>query len=372
MLDGFLIVLRAMVLIAAAIFAVSTLKRFCINRLVRSALFGLIFGLAALLAMADPLMIEDGIFVDARNLFIGFAGAFAGYLGGIITFVIVAIARFFIGGAGVGPALISNLFALIAGVIWFYFFHNKSPKSALSLVYLGMGISLSVGAVLLLPEPHGKNVFLQISPYLITCYIIGSILFGMLIFNEDNFLQRNLKLILEADTDPLTSALNRRGFESKFQRALNDRSAAAENSGSVLIVFDIDNFKSVNDKYGHHTGDLVLKRVVQIVKSHLKSNDLIGRLGGDEFAVSIFNITRDEANFLVRRLQKELSFVLTNPADNLLISISVSVGAIFSPVGGIVLSDILQKADDHMRMVKGNGKDGVVFVDFSKGTSYFY
>ncbi|MGE5538905.1 MAG: GGDEF domain-containing protein [Gemmatimonas sp.] len=84
-------------------------------------------------------------------------------------------------------------------------------------------------------------------------------------------------------TDELTGLLNRRGFEEAFRRALV--AAGRYGDEGVLIACDLDDFKTVNDRFGHSAGDEVLRQVGHLLKTHIRDTDFVARLGGDEFAV---------------------------------------------------------------------------------------
>ena len=83
-------------------------------------------------------------------------------------------------------------------------------------------------------------------------------------------------------TDPLTDVANRRGFFEAGKRLL--KRARFARQPTALIMFDLDRFKSINDRYGHHTGDEVLTAFCRLASSQLRPNDLFGRIGGEEFA----------------------------------------------------------------------------------------
>lgn len=101
-------------------------------------------------------------------------------------------------------------------------------------------------------------------------------------------------------TDELTGLYNRRGFLDGFNRTL--QSARRYSEEGVLAYIDLDNFKPINDTYGHHTGDLILRRVGELLLANVRKTDLVGRLGGDEFAVllvhSVPQIGRKRAEIL--------------------------------------------------------------------------
>ena len=106
-----------------------------------------------------------------------------------------------------------------------------------------------------------------------------------------------------AMTDPLTGAFNRRHFTEELQRETNrsDRYAVPFS----LIMLDIDHFKNVNDRFGHETGDRVLKGLVELIRRRIRTSDLLARWGGEEFMILLINMTLPQAvaeagNFLER------------------------------------------------------------------------
>ena len=84
-------------------------------------------------------------------------------------------------------------------------------------------------------------------------------------------------------SDGLTNILNRRGLENELHRVLS--AAERYNETGVLVFIDLDDFKPINDTYGHGAGDLVLQKVAELLKANIRPHDSVGRLGGDEFAV---------------------------------------------------------------------------------------
>src|SRR5262245_6517532 len=97
---------------------------------------------------------------------------------------------------------------------------------------------------------------------------------------------RIVELEARADVDPLLDILNRRGFERELKRALA-HSKRYGTPAAVMFV-DLDNFKSVNDRHGHGTGDSLLKAVTREITRHVRASDVGGRLGGDEFGVLLW------------------------------------------------------------------------------------
>ena len=96
------------------------------------------------------------------------------------------------------------------------------------------------------------------------------------------------ELEARVDVDPLTETLNRRGFERELKRSL----AYVKRYGvsAALVYLDLDQFKPVNDRYGHAAGDAVLKAVASTLVRHVRASDVVARIGGDEFVVLLWNV----------------------------------------------------------------------------------
>jgi diguanylate cyclase (GGDEF)-like protein len=98
------------------------------------------------------------------------------------------------------------------------------------------------------------------------------------------------------DTDPLTETLNRRGFERELKRSL--AYVKRYSVSAALIYLDLDEFKAINDRYGHSAGDAVLKAVAARLIRNVRSSDVVARIGGDEFVALIWNV--DEAKAVAK------------------------------------------------------------------------
>jgi diguanylate cyclase (GGDEF)-like protein len=111
-----------------------------------------------------------------------------------------------------------------------------------------------------------------------------------------------------ADVDPLLDVLNRRGFERELKRAL----AHIKRYGTevALMFVDLDDFKGVNDRYGHGAGDALLKAVARELVGHVRASDVVGRLGGDEFGVLIWHAGGEQALAKARELESLIARVV--------------------------------------------------------------
>jgi diguanylate cyclase (GGDEF)-like protein len=156
--------------------------------------------------------------------------------------------------------------------------------------------------------------------------------------------------------DELTRVANRRYTELKIQQAIEEVQEFHRAYGIILI--DIDHFKKVNDRYGHQTGDEVLKRLCEVLGECLRPGDLIGRWGGDEFVVVAKDVMPDSLERLAERcrlLIRKTPMVVNQDGP---IRLRVSLGATLLGAGDQCHS-ALDRADKLMYASKGAGKNRV-------------
>jgi diguanylate cyclase len=161
-----------------------------------------------------------------------------------------------------------------------------------------------------------------------------------------------------AREDQLTGSLNRRGLDDVFEREL----ARADRRGTPLCValLDLDNFKRLNDTYGHLAGDGALKHLVAVVKDSLRSMDVIARLGGEEFVILLPETTVEAAAQTMTRLQRELTrHFFLHENEKLLITFSAGVAL---RLAGEDQTALIHRADRAMYKAKHSGKNRVVIA----------
>ena len=156
-----------------------------------------------------------------------------------------------------------------------------------------------------------------------------------------------------SETDGLTKLLNRRGLENRLKDIFKD-----ENSNGALIIFDLDNFKSVNDILGHPIGDEVLKIFSSCLTNSFRKNDIISRIGGDEFIVFINkNIESDalsnKLNEILNYIRSNLNYYYKN------YGLSTSIGVAYKDNDINTYEELYEKADKALYKAKNLGKDRV-------------
>ncbi|WP_051275681.1 sensor domain-containing diguanylate cyclase [Aestuariibacter salexigens] len=160
---------------------------------------------------------------------------------------------------------------------------------------------------------------------------------------------------IEANTDALTGTRNRRSFMSDSD-ALLQRARLTDITFS-LLMFDIDNFKDINDKFGHQTGDIALKAFAELVNHHIRDSDIFGRLGGEEFSLLVCG-DKENAVRLAERLRSEVS-ELTIDTDNGPLTFTTSIG-IAHQTDKQLLEDLINQADKALYQAKQAGRNKVI------------
>lgn len=168
----------------------------------------------------------------------------------------------------------------------------------------------------------------------------------------------NERLRLQASTDPLTRALNRRGFFEYFDLKISWADRYGESL--ALLILDLDNFKKINDTYGHVAGDDVLVKFCGIMKKNLRQNDFIGRIGGEEFAVCLVNAPEAGAIEVADKLRAAMTqLVIHHEKGEIRCTVSIGVTNY-----GVVENDnrilLLERADSALYEAKNSGRNKVV------------
>ncbi|GAA6172190.1 hypothetical protein NBRC116592_18600 [Colwellia sp. KU-HH00111] len=165
------------------------------------------------------------------------------------------------------------------------------------------------------------------------------------------------KLLILAKTDNLTGLLNRTELFNKGAKLVELANEKAQPLSVVL--FDIDNFKQINDDFGHHIGDLVLKKIAGLVSETMRSRDVFARLGGEEFVAILPNTDMDKAKAIaVRVIEKITQHAFDQEGVNYQLTISIGVANLQETKA--VFDDIIHAADLAMYQAKAKGQNQMV------------
>lgn len=199
--------------------------------------------------------------------------------------------------------------------------------------------------------------------YLVTEQLVhGDILY----FNSINITatkqtEIQLKILAEelhmwASTDELTVISNRRNFYEMAKIELVN--AQHRQQSLTLLLIDIDNFKLINDSFGHATGDMVLKAFAQNIKTELRSGDIFGRLGGDEFAILLPNTDCNDSLPLAELFRNTIATMQIDHKEKRL-QLTASIGIVQSSPSTQSIHDMMDAADTALYQAKSAGRNTV-------------
>lgn len=163
-------------------------------------------------------------------------------------------------------------------------------------------------------------------------------------------LERREKLTYEATHDKLTGLYNRRGYDFLLKNVDLDTSA--------LLLIDLDEFKGINDTYGHDVGDKVLTKVANAIRNSFRSQDYVCRIGGDEFAVIMIHADEEQTDLIRGKIWKINEYL--QKKEEGVPAISISAGVTFGEDGHIA-EIVFKEADEALYLAKNEGKKGISF-----------
>src|SRR6476661_8196306 len=255
----------------------------------------------------------------------------------------------------IGAAIVAIYAALTASELWNErrrTMHSRWPTIAVPVLH---------GAVLMLPillgdllrahdETFSSSVWVTAFSIELVLYAIGTVFVIFMLVSDRAVTVHKTA----ASIDPLSGMFNRRGFAEACSRVI-EREANAGRPVTVMI-FDIDHFKSINDRFGHPAGDEILKLFSTVVVNNLRISDLSGRIGGEEFA-ALLPCSLEEGVLVAERVREafETSGVVVDegPVDT-----TVSIGVAGGPAG-TELEVLLASADTALYQAKRGGRNRV-------------
>lgn len=233
--------------------------------------------------------------------------------------------------------------------------HEVSPTSTRAKRVLNATAQLEIASM----PPDNLQALLDALPHGVALIDSeGTILMANLQWNaqEHDIGLRPGDTFLGAGTDDLTGAATRRRFYDQAERTLEH--AQASGTAFSLIYLDVDDFKSVNDYYGHAVGDVLLEFVCSRLQSVLRQDDLLARFGGDEFVLLLQGVSGLDAASVVTRFQHLLEAPFT--IDGRALTVTVSLGAASYPEQGSTIDALLRQADHAMYQSKRLGGTSLV------------
>ena len=316
------------------------------------------FGDIASLAMNAAGFIACGMVWNAARVFHGRKPNIPGLVLGAIAWVGVALAlpsEQSMLKLTIGAAIIAIYACLTAAEL------GRERRRAMQRRWPALALPALHGSVLLLPillgnvlRPHdaafGDSVWVTVFSVELVLYAIGTVFVIFMLVSDREVTAHKTA----ASMDPLTGMFNRRGFAEACARVI-EREAGAGRPVTVMI-FDIDHFKSINDRFGHPAGDEILKLFSAVVVNNLRITDLSGRIGGEEFA-ALLPCPLEEGVIVAERV-RECFQAAGIVCDEGAVDTTVSIGVAGGPAG-TELEVLLAAADTALYQAKRGGRNRV-------------
>jgi diguanylate cyclase (GGDEF)-like protein len=209
----------------------------------------------------------------------------------------------------------------------------------------------------LVPEKSGlitlATAWLAVFMLEMLLYAVGTA-FLVLVLAKERTLRAHKSAAL---TDPLTGLFNRRGLVEAASE-LAEKHARKAGKPVAMLAFDLDHFKSINDRFGHAVGDKVLQIFAETAVQTVRPSDFVGRLGGEEFAAVLHNVGRERALVIAERMRSAFAEATTT-VDGCTVGATASFGMVFSDRAEFDASELLVQADKALYEAKERGRNRV-------------
>lgn len=252
---------------------------------------------------------------------------------------------------------VSQIIPIVLAIAALHMFGKRSlgvwvATVAGGVLVAGQGAETITNALQLSGRMNTADYY-AVAAWFLVCAIIGfsSLNLGLLLIVTDRL---RAELYSLATRDDLTGLPNRRALRERI--ILIEKSAKRKNQEAVIMMIDLDNFKAINDRYGHDTGDAALLHVTSVLKSLLRESDFLARVGGDEFCILLPNTGSELAATMARHF-REVVDQRPMHRHGSSIPVPASIGFVeWQPTSEITLSESLPLADDEMFGSKRRGR----------------
>ncbi|WP_180897616.1 GGDEF domain-containing protein [Martelella soudanensis] len=319
-----------------------------------------VFAGGAIAAMTNAIAMQPGYVFDARAVFVVLSAVFGGPVAGLFVSATVAAARIWIGGQGVAAGVVGIAMAGSVG-IGFALFGPKTLRFR-SLLLLGCFSNLYVLSLLVAGFVRAADLFAVIGMPMIVINTVGTVLLGSALESTRRATSYLHDIEFNADRDPLTGLYNRRAL-AQLEFTI-DRETTGDAKAGCVILFDIDRFKAVNDRYGHPRGDEVLKQVASTIGTRIRRSDFAVRYGGEEIAI-ILLATSVENGYRVAEQIRTTIEKLEFTFEGQRFSITISAGVAGFTAGETRLAAALDFADRALYRAKSAGRNRTEVLDMS-------
>lgn len=232
---------------------------------------------------------------------------------------------------------------------WLIFSYGAVAAAFANRVFLDLIANPGIGIYGLPDEPgQATNQLIAVIASCASAALCLSIAFEKIAMEQRQAAQR----------DFLTGAYNRRAFEGLVKTLLQ----AEDTVPLAVIHFDIDHFKSINDRFGHAAGDQALKHCTDVIQANLRGEDCLARLGGEEFGALLVDVSGDDALAIAERVRSGLENAEIH-LDGIACSMTLSAGVIHMNTAELSYAEVMKTADQALYQAKNNGRNRVELGD---------
>ncbi|MED4015620.1 diguanylate cyclase [Sutcliffiella cohnii] len=328
-----------------------------LNKILFSIALILTTSIAVIILFYLPIVYGDFQF-DMRFIPLVFLAYKWGWKHAIPALVIVSLWRLGMGGQGAVPGVIFGMMFPTFISLFMKWLKQTELKSLTLLIIITLSW-LASDIPIIFFVPNGLQVFAEMSMYRLLTFLITAFALHFFIVNAEKELYLRERLTFYAEHDPLTGLNNIRHFEEKVKAY-----KTKQNKNQYIIMLDIDHFKSVNDEYGHLSGDMILKGFADImlkkVSSYHKDDVFSGRYGGEEFIIFFATDSKEELIHFADSFRQEIEDTEFRTESKAIKKITVSLGiSMFSESKS--LYDTISEADEALYKSKRNGRNQVQY-----------
>jgi len=318
-------------------------------------------GVAGMILAFGLLWLASRTFNGSRPLWWPVAGA-------VGFWIAACLLPGFLGHTPARVVLSSGLLAVLTALSALEFWRGREEQlisrwpiiailTSLSLFFAGRVAFINV-----LPFPLGAGPERQDALAIFNLAVFFHTLLLTVLFVAISKERLELKQRLNAQTDSLTGALNRRALMSRGDRILARHEY--EDAALCFLLLDLDNFKALNDHFGHAGGDEVLTRFVAVVHENIRPTDFLFRLGGEEFCCLLPHTPVHQAETIAERVRLQVERAITIVRGNP-VKTTVSIGVASTETSGYDLDQLMHRADAALYAAKRQGRNRVLVADMA-------
>ncbi|MFL0198347.1 diguanylate cyclase [Clostridium sp. WILCCON 0269] len=318
---------------------------------------GMVGGLLEILLMLFPVYVIPGLSVNFHVLPIILSSFYGGALSAIVTTIITNVLGYLIFRVPMVSIVygLTDLFLIIGIILILNIRTTRKNKWGYSILY--SLLITSIGNIIFIKD-------LKLLVQFLVIYWINNLLLTCFIYEFTEYLRETFKIYeqfkMEATIDFLTDLNNVRQFNKNLSRISDLMQKKAEIQYVSLIFLDIDYFKEINDKYGHGSGDIILKKLANILNNTCRVSDIISRNGGEEFSVLLLNCPSTDAMQVAERIRQNVESYPFHIPNKTTIHLTISVGVSTYPTTTDNIDNLLNTADFALYEAKNTGKNKVV------------